>query len=105
MSDHPLTDEAILASSGQWTFLLRDLCRRLEQDLEQERQDRKQADLDCLRALGERNDAKAEIEQIKAILANPQAVHINMMRGTIQWTPANLYHLMGKEPPNSPETA
>ena len=95
MSDHPLTDEAILASSGQWSFLLRDLCRRLEQDLEQERQDRKQADLDTIRSLGERNDARAELEQIKTILADPLAVHLNMMRGTIQWTPANLRHLLG----------
>ena len=105
VSNHPLTDEAILASGGQWTFLLRDLCRRLEQDLEQERQDRKQADLDTIRALGERNDARHELERIKAILADPHAVHINMLRGTIQWTPAHLYHLLGQEPPNSPETA
>jgi chromosome segregation ATPase len=32
-----------------------------EAKLEQERQDRKQADLDALRALGERNDARAEL--------------------------------------------
>jgi len=61
VSDTPLTDEAIRASDGQWTFLLRDLCRNLERELEQERQDRKQADLDALRALGERNDARAEL--------------------------------------------
>lgn len=36
-----------------------------------------------------------EIEQIKAILANPHAVHLNMLRGTIQWTHANLRHLLG----------
>ena len=39
---------------------------------------------------------RAEIEQIKATLANPHAVHINMLRGTIQWTPANLRHLLGE---------
>ena len=33
---------------------------RIERQLEQERQDRKQADLDTIRALGERNDARAE---------------------------------------------
>lgn len=31
---------------------------RLEHELEQERQDRKQADIDTIRALGERNDAR-----------------------------------------------
>lgn len=36
-----------------------------------------------------------ELEQIKAILADPLAVHLNMMRGTIQWTPANLRSLLG----------
>ena len=41
-------------------------------------------------------DDRAEIEQIKATLANPHAVHINMLRGTIQWTPANLRHLLGE---------
>lgn len=70
--------------------------KRLEDELEQERQDRKQADLDTIRALGERNDARSEIEQIKATLANPHAVHVNMLRGTIQWTPANLRHLLGE---------
>jgi len=67
----------------------------LERELEQERQDRKQADLDTIRALGERNDARTELEQIKAILTNPLAVHLNMMRGTIKWTSANLRHLLG----------
>jgi hypothetical protein len=37
----------------------------LERELEQERQDRKQADLDALRALGERNDARAELAALK----------------------------------------
>jgi hypothetical protein len=45
--------------------------------------------------LRERNDARAELEQIKAVLADPVAVHLNMMRGTIAWTPANLRHLLG----------
>jgi hypothetical protein len=47
------------------------------------------------KTLGERNDARKELEQIKAILADPVAVHLNMMRGTIAWTPANLRHLLG----------
>jgi len=38
-----------------------DRLEELERELEQERQDRKQADLDALRALGERNDARAEL--------------------------------------------
>ena len=50
--------------------------------------------LDALCNHAERMDA--EIEQIKATLANPHAVHINMLRGTIQWTPANLRHLLGE---------
>ena len=68
---------------------------RLERELEQEHQDRKQAEADVCRALGERNDARKELEQIKAVLADPVAVHLNMMRGTIAWTPANLRHLLG----------
>lgn len=78
---------------------------RLLRELEQERQDHQQADLDCLRALGERNDARQELAELKAVLTDPLAVHLNMMRGTIRWTPANLYHLLGQEPPTSPETA
>ena len=42
-----------------------------------------------------------ELEQIKAVLADPLAVHLNMMRGTIQWTPANLRHLLGDCTPES----
>ena len=40
------------------------LAAKLEDDLEQERQDRKQADLDCLRALGERNDERALADRL-----------------------------------------
>ena len=39
-----------------------DRLEELERELEQERQDRKQADLDTIRALGERNDARAIID-------------------------------------------
>ncbi len=39
----------------------------------------------------------AELEQIKKIIADPVAVHLNMMRGTIAWTPENLRHLLGDE--------
>jgi hypothetical protein len=67
----------------------------LERELDQERQDRKQAESDICRALGERNDARAELEQIKAIIADPIAVHLNMLRGTIRWTPEHLRHLLG----------
>jgi rubrerythrin len=36
MSDTPRTDAAIKASRGQWSFVLRDLCRELERELERE---------------------------------------------------------------------
>ena len=68
---------------------------RLERELEQARQDAKQSDLDAIRALDRARMARAELARIKAILADPLAVHLNMMRGIIQWTPANLRHLLG----------
>jgi hypothetical protein len=37
----------------------------LEREVEQERQDRKQAELDVCLALGERNDARAELSTIR----------------------------------------
>ena len=68
---------------------------KLERELEQARQDAKQSDLDAIRALDRARMARAELARIKAILADPLAVHLNMMRGIIQWTPANLRHLLG----------
>lgn len=50
---------------GQALDELCDYAERLERELEQERQDRKQADLDTIRALGERNDARKELQQLK----------------------------------------
>jgi hypothetical protein len=50
----------------------------LELELEQERQDRKQADLDTIRALGERNDARAELSAERALadrLANVLTIY------------------------------
>ena len=49
-------------------MLLQHLIRhhnRLERELEQECQDRKQAEADICRALGERNDARAELAKLK----------------------------------------
>lgn len=43
---------------------------RLKRELEQEHQDRKQADLDCLRALGERNDERALADRLAEALEN-----------------------------------
>lgn len=111
VSDTPRTDAAIKASNGFWSFVLRDLAQELERELsesieshafqvkfnrevierekqthaklEQERQDRKQADLDALRALGERNDARAELARLKATLADPAEVELAMIRGDI----------------------
>jgi len=41
---------------------------KLERDLEQERQDRKQADLDTIRALGERNAERALADRLALAL-------------------------------------
>jgi ribosomal protein S15P/S13E len=56
---------------------------RLERNLEQEHQDRKQAELDVCRALGERNDARAELASLKATIADPDEVELAMIRGEI----------------------
>ena len=34
------------------------------------------------------------------IIKDPVAVHINMLRGTIAWTPEHLKHLIGNHEPN-----
>jgi len=54
-------------------FVQADFARQLERELEQERQDRQQADLDTIRALGERNDARAELERIQQKPTDDQA--------------------------------
>jgi chromosome segregation ATPase len=56
---------------------------RLERQLEQEHQDRKQAELDVCRALGERNEARAELASLKATIADPDEVELAMIRGEI----------------------
>jgi hypothetical protein len=56
---------------------------QLERELKQERQDRKQAEADICRALGERNDARAELARLKAMLDDPDEVELAMIRGDI----------------------
>ena len=67
-----MTTEQIAAEMERGDYsaemLLQHLIRhhnRLERELEQERQDRKQAEADICRALGERNDARAELAKLK----------------------------------------
>ena len=47
-----------------------DRIEELERELEQERQDRKQADVDTIRALGERNDERALADRLAETLAD-----------------------------------
>ena len=42
----------------------------------------------------------AEYRNILEILKDPGAVHINMLRGTIAWTPEHLRHVIGDSLPN-----
>jgi len=49
------------------------------------------ADQACVRVLA------AEVRSIRAILSDASAVHLNMLRGTIAWTPENLRHVTGDD--------
>jgi hypothetical protein len=92
MNDTPRTDALWKAwaddrtPDGKFRYGPHDLAefaRQLERELEQERQDRRQAELDVCRALGERNDARAELASLKATLADPDEVELAMIRGEI----------------------
>ena len=43
----------------------------------------------------------AEYRHVLEILKDPVAVHINMLRGTIAWTPEHLRHVIGDSSPNA----
>jgi hypothetical protein len=78
--------EALESGDYSAEMLMQHLIRhhnRLERELEQEQQDRKQAELDVCRALGERNDARAELARLKAMLEDPAEVELAMIRGDI----------------------
>jgi len=45
-----------------------DRLEELERELQEERQDRKQADLDTIRALGERNDERALADRLAGVM-------------------------------------
>ena len=69
---------------------------KLESELDQERQDRKQADIDTIRALGERNDARAELAREKqraeenGILAHDTAIALATAREALEWARGEL---------------
>lgn len=46
---------------------------------------------------GELATARVTLKEIEAALQDPARVHINMLRGTIAWTPEHLRHLLGDE--------
>jgi hypothetical protein len=104
MTDTPRTDAVAHRGYNESAYIaeMTDLARQLERELAESTEslafqtqlNREVIELEK-KTLGERNDARAESDQIKAILADPVAVHLNMMRGTIAWTPANLRHLLG----------
>jgi hypothetical protein len=104
MNDTPRTDAIAHRGYNESAYIaeMTGLARQLERELAESAEslafqtqlNREVIELEK-KTLGERNDARKELEQIKAVLADPVAVHINMMRGTIAWTPANLRRLLG----------
>jgi hypothetical protein len=50
---------------------------------------------------GELSRAKLKLDHIEAALQDPAQVHINMLRGTIAWTPEHLRHLLGNSTGNT----
>jgi hypothetical protein len=85
MNDTPRTDAIAHRGYNESAYIaeMTGLARELERQLEQERQDRKQAEADVCRALGERNDARAELASLKATIADPDEVELAMIRGEI----------------------
>ncbi len=110
MSDTPRTDEREARSEGlhdEWAFTL---CRQLERELNEAR-DRQWANSihschnECARPMcvlrRERDEWKEKAEHMLKILSDPAAVHINLLRGTIAWTPEHLRHVLGDSTPNN----
>ena len=80
---------ATIARLERWTSM--NGVAELQRELEQARQDAKQSDLDAIRALGERNDAMAELAMLKARPSNdsPDVRETDFVNMTTQPTPAD----------------
>jgi hypothetical protein len=61
----PVTDAAILASNGQWSFVLCATCKQLERERDEAREQLRLANIDCFAALTELDAAQEKIAEIK----------------------------------------
>ena len=121
MSDTPRTDEqingkpytrfAIMAGDSLRDATVQsEFARTLERELNEAR-DRQWANSihschnECARPMcvlrRERDEWKEKAEHMLKILSDPAAVHINLLRGTIAWTPEHLRHVLGDSTPNN----
>lgn len=111
MSDTPETDAVYkIHPCDIYDYIPLEFARKLERERDQAR-DRQWADAihschnECARPMcvlrRERDEWKEKAEHMLKILSDPAAVHINLLRGTIAWTPEHLRHVLGDSTPNN----
>lgn len=59
MSDTPETDAAVISSNGQWSFVLKETCRRLERERDEARRE-------CKFLWDERDEAREQANYWKS---------------------------------------
>ncbi len=113
MSDTPETDSLLGKCHngyGAERTELVDLCRKMERERDEARDTKWAREIhschnECAKPMcvlrRERDEWKEKAEHILKILSDPAAVHINLLRGTIAWTPEHLRHVLGDSTPNN----
>ena len=65
MSDTPETDAAVISSNGQWSFVLKETCCRLERERDEARKQLSAAKHFLEKYIAERDEAIAEIQKLR----------------------------------------
>lgn len=73
MSDTPETDAAVISSNGQWSFVLKETCRRLERE-------RNEWAAMCGRYKQERDELLNEIQRLRLDAQRESEHHDRMVR-------------------------
>lgn len=96
MSDTPETDAAIISSNGQWSFVLKETCCRLESERNEARKETEYYKERYEQLKDERDEAREEIKRLR-YEAQKEAEHHDRMVKEIE----GLYDQLAKTKPRN----
>jgi hypothetical protein len=80
MNDTPETDAAVIASDGQWSFILKETCQKLELERDEARDNAERYRLEANAMMMQRDEAREALMKIKEIFIDGEDTYLDFVK-------------------------